>query len=185
MIYPIVVYGNPSLRRPSKDIDKDYADLPKLIEDMFETMYASDGIGLAAPQIGKNIRVFIIDASAMAEDDPSLKDFKRIFINAEITDRSGEPWSFSEGCLSLPDIREDVKRPETVVMKYLDENFEEKEETFDGIKARIIQHEYDHLDGKLFIDYVAPLRKRLIKGKLNAIEKGKVSTSYRVRFYKK
>lgn len=185
MIYPVVVYGNPSLRKPSIDIGKDYSDLETVIANMFETMYASDGVGLAAPQIGKNIRLFVIDATPMAEDEPSLADFKRVFINAQITERSGEPWAFSEGCLSLPDIREDVNRPEKIAMTYLDENFNEKTEEFDGIAARIIQHEYDHLEGKLFIDHISALRKRLIKGKLSAIEKGKVSPSYRVRFYKK
>lgn len=185
MIYPVVVYGNPSLRKRSVEIDADYPDLNKFLEDMFETMYSSDGVGLAAPQIGKNIRLFVIDATPMAEDDESLADFKHVFINPEITERSGAPWTFTEGCLSLPDIREDVNRPEEIVMTYLDENFQEHTETFNGIKARIIQHEYDHLEGKLFIDHISPLRKRLIKGKLSAIEKGKISPSYRVRFYKK
>jgi len=185
MIYPIVVYGNPSLRKTSTNIDKAYPELQSIIENMFETMYASDGVGLAAPQVGKNIRLFVIDATPMAEDDPSLSDFKRIFINAKITERSGEPWAFSEGCLSLPEIREDVNRPEKISMTYLDEHFIEKKEEFDGIKARIIQHEYDHLEGKLFIDHISALRKRLIKGKLSAIEKGKINPSYRVRFYKK
>ncbi len=185
MIYPIVVYGNPSLRKASEPIDKNYPGLAKLIEDMYETMYSSDGVGLAAPQIGKNIRLFVIDAEPMSDDSPILKDFKKIFINAQLISEEGESWSFSEGCLSLPEIRENVNRQEKITIRYQDENFVQHEETFDGIKARIIQHEYDHTEGKLFIDYISPIRKRVIASKLTAIEKGKINPSYRVKFYKK
>lgn len=185
MIYPIVVYGNPSLRKKSESIDASYPELEKLVADMFETMYSSDGVGLAAPQIGKSIRLFVVDAEPMAEDSPILKDFKKVFINAQMISDAGEPWSFSEGCLSLPDIRENVNRKESIVIKYQDENFVHHEESFDGIKARIIQHEYDHLEGKLFIDHISAIRKRMIGSKLTAIEKGKVEPNYRVKFYKK
>ncbi len=150
MIYPVVVYGHPVLRKVAKDIDKDFAGLDEFLENMFETMYRSDGIGLAAPQIGKSIRVFVIDATPLEEDEPELKDFKKIFINAQITERSGEVYPFNEGCLSLPNLREDVDRPEKIVMEYYDENFEFHTEEFDGVAARIIQHEYDHLDGILY-----------------------------------
>ena len=185
MIYPIVVYGNPSLRKVSEPIDANYPGLAKLLEDMFETMYSSDGVGLAAPQIGKGIRLFIIDAAPMEEDSPTLKDFKKVFINAQIIKEEGEPWGFNEGCLSLPEIRESVNRLSTITVRYQDENFVQHEETYDGIKARIIQHEYDHIEGRLFIDHISPIRKRLIGAKLTAIEKGKVNPSYRVKFYKK
>lgn len=185
MIKTIVAYGNQSLRKKSEEIEPDYEGLETLIDDMFETMYKSDGIGLAAPQIGKSIRLFVIDASVMADDDPTLDGFKKVFINAQKLDESGEEWEFNEGCLSLPAIREDIKRKEVIRLSYLDENFNPHEEVFDGIKARIIQHEYDHLEGVLFIDHVSPLRKRLLKSKLNAIEKGKVSTNYKIKFAKK
>jgi len=185
MIYPIVAFGNPSLRKESVVIDKDYKDLDKLIEDMFETMQVSDGVGLAAPQIGKSIRLFVIDASPMAEDDPLLDGFKKVFINAKIVEEYGDEWAFTEGCLSLPGIREDVYRPSNVKIEYYDENFEFHSEEYDGIKARIIQHEYDHLDGVLFVDHIAPLRKRLLKARLSSIEKGKVKAEYRLKFYKK
>ncbi len=181
MIYPIVVYGSALLRKKSQDIDANYPQLKQLIDDMFETMYESDGVGLAAPQIGKLIRLFVIDAEAMAEDDPDLEGFKKVFINARIVDQEGEPWGFTEGCLSLPNIREDVYRPEKVRIRYLDENFVEHEEVYGGIKARIVQHEYDHLDGILFIDKIAPLKKKLIKGRLNDIAKGKAKASYKTR----
>jgi peptide deformylase len=184
MVYPIIVYGSPMLRKVSKEISPDYPDLQKLIDDMFETMQVSDGVGLAAPQIGKNIRLFVIDASPMAEDDPSLEGFRKAFINPEILNEDGEPWAYAEGCLSLPNIREDVERPEKVRIRYQDENFEEHDEIYDGIKARIIQHEYDHLEGILFIDKIAPLKKKLIKGKLNEIAKGKAKAAYKTRVVK-
>lgn len=184
MVYPIVVYGSPMLRKVAKDIDRDFKDLNKLIEDMYETMEASDGIGLAAPQIGKSIRIFVIDASPMAEDDPGLEGFKKVFINPQIVDEKGDKWGFVEGCLSLPEIREEVQRPSAVTIEYVDENFEPHKETYDGIKARIIQHEYDHLDGVLFTDLVSPLKKKLLKGRLNNIAKGKAKAAYKTRIIK-
>lgn len=184
MVYPIVLFGSPVLRKVAKNIDKDFPNLDKLIEDMWETMEASDGVGLAAPQIGKSIRLFIIDASPMEEDDASLKDFKRVFINAEIVEESGDDWGFVEGCLSVPDIREEVSRPSEVTIEYYDENFKFHTETFDGIRARIVQHEYDHLDGVMFVDKVSPLKKKLLKGKLTNISKGKVRANYKTKIVK-
>lgn len=181
MILPITTYGMPVLRKVAKEIDKDYEGLNDLIENMYETMYKADGVGLAAPQINKAIRIFVIDASPMAEDEPELEGFKKTFINANIEEKSGEVWSFNEGCLSIPGIREDVKRPEKIRISYYDENFDFHDETYDGIKARIIQHEYDHLDGIMFTDKVSPIKKRLLKGKLNAIVKGKFSCTYKVK----
>jgi len=185
MVYPIVIYGTPLLRKKSEDITPDYEGLEKLIEDMFETMYSSDGIGLAAPQIGKNIRLFVIDANVMAEDDPELKGFKRVFINAQIVEESGEEWPYNEGCLSLPTIREDVKRKAKIKIKYVNEKFEECEEELDGIKARIVQHEYDHLEGVLFVDHLSAIRKKMIRRRLDNISNGKVNVNYRCKFYKK
>lgn len=185
MIYPIVVYGSPVLRKVASEIDKDYPNLTKLIEDMFETMYASDGIGLAAPQIGKSIRLMVIDATSLAEEEPKLANFKKVFINPEIIKEEGAEWAFSEGCLSLPKIREDVVRKPNVHIQYYDENFEFHDEKWDGIAARIIQHEYDHLEGVLFVDHLSPLKKKLLKGKLNAISKGKVDANYKVKVMSK
>ncbi len=179
MIYPITVYGDPLLRQVAKPIDKDDTGLSKLVEDMFETMYFSDGVGLAAPQVGLSVRIFVIDATTYADEEPELEDFKKVFINPQIIERTGDEWSMNEGCLSLPEIREDVSRPETVRIKYVDENFIEHDETYSGFAARVIQHEYDHLDGILFIDLLNPLRRRLLKGKLTDITKGKVPTKYR------
>ncbi|TAJ12486.1 peptide deformylase [Marinilabiliaceae bacterium JC017] len=181
MIYPVVVYGHPVLRKVTKDIDNSYEGLGDLIDGMFQTMYRAEGIGLAAPQIGKSIRLFVIDASPLADDYPELKDFKKIFINARITQREGDEDVHPEGCLSLPAIQEDVKRPTKIRIEYYDENFTKKEEEYEGFAARVIQHEYDHLDGKLFIDHLNPLKKRLLKGKLTSISKGKVSVSYRIK----
>lgn len=184
MILPIVAYGDPVLRKETEEIDKDYPDLDILIADMFETMYAAKGVGLAAPQINKAIRIFIIDASGFNEDDehPELADFKRIYINPIIVEESGKEWKFEEGCLSIPGIREDVSRPSNLVIEYYNEKFELIEETLDGIAARIIQHEYDHIEATLFTDKINPLKKRLIKGKLNDIAKGNISVSYRMKF---
>lgn len=179
MIKPVYVYGSPVLRKVAKDITADYPNLTQLIEDMYETMYHSEGVGLAAPQIGLSIRLFVIDASPFADDYPELEGFKRVFINAHITQRMGEPSLFNEGCLSIPNIREDVERPDTVTIEYVNQNFEPVTETFEGILARIIQHEYDHLDGILFTDKVSPIRRQLLKSKLSAISKGKVSAAYR------
>jgi len=178
MIYPIVMYGDPVLRKKAKDIEKG-ADILELINDMYETMHAAHGIGLAAPQIGKSIRLFVVDGTTL-EDEPKLADFKKAFVNPVILDEEGEPWAFEEGCLSIPNIREEVERPEKLRIKYFDENWNAFEEDFDGMKARIIQHEYDHIEGKLFIDYLTPLKKRMLKGKLNDISKGDVETEYRI-----
>ena len=183
MIYPIVMYGDPVLRQRAKDIDPG-TDLKQLIQDMFETMYAAQGVGLAAPQIGKGIRLFVVDASAMSddeeEDDEALVGFKKAFINPQVLEETGTPWDFEEGCLSIPNIREKVSRKESIRIRYFDEDWKQHEEEFDGIKARIIQHEYDHIEGKLFVDYLTPLKKRLLKGKLADISKGKVDTEYRI-----
>lgn len=180
MILPVYVYGHPVLRKVSEDIYKDYEGLDKLLENMWHTMYETDGVGLAAPQIGKNIRLFVIDASPFAELDPNAEGFKKVFINAEIIERDGEKWGMTEGCLSVPNIHEDIFREERIVIRYMDENFVEHEEEYDGHLARVIQHEYDHLEGKLFIDHLSGLKKRLLKGKLAAISKGKARFSYRV-----
>jgi peptide deformylase len=181
MIFPIYVYGSPVLRKVAENIKSTYPELNGLIENMFETMYVSDGVGLAAPQIGKSIRLFIIDTKPLVEDYPDLADFKKVFINARITERSGEPWYFNEGCLSLPKLREDVRREETIRIQYLDEKFQSHDEEFNGIAARIIQHEYDHIDGILFVDRLAPLRKRIIQGKLASIAKGRFSADYKTK----
>jgi peptide deformylase len=179
MVYPIVIYGHPILRKVAEDISKDYPDLDQLIADMFETMYVSEGMGLAAPQIGKSIRIFVIDSKPLEEDEPDLADFKKVFINPHIIEKYGDFKLMTEGCLSIPHIREEVNRESHVRIKYYDENWESHDEVFEGYKARIIQHEYDHLDGILFTDKVNPLRKRLIKGKLTAISKGKFEADYK------
>ena len=179
MIYPIVVYGHPVLRKIAKDIDKDYPGLHQLIDDLFETMYHAEGIGLAAPQIGKSVRIFVIDGGPAAEDDPSMADFRKAFINAHITERSGELLPMTEGCLSIPNLREEVNRQSHIKIEYYDQDWEYHEETYEGYKARVILHEYDHLDGVMFTDRVGPLRKRLLKGKLNAISKGVFEVDYK------
>ncbi len=185
MIYPIVVYGDPVLRQRAKDIEKD-TDLTGLIQDMFETMYSAQGIGLAAPQIRKAIRLFVVDGSALKDDDEdgtggeNMEDFKKVFVNPVILEEVGQPWEFEEGCLSIPSIREKISRKEKLTIRYYDEQWNVHEEEYDGIKARIIQHEYDHIEGKLFIDYLTPLKKRMLKGKLNDISKGEVDTEYRI-----
>lgn len=184
MIKPVYGYGNMVLRKKAQDIGADYENLPALIESMFETMEASDGVGLAAPQIGLPIRVFVIDASSMVEDYPEAENFKKVFINPQIISLSGIEWSFVEGCLSVPGIREEVVRPSHVSISYVDENFIEHTETFSGIVARIIQHEYDHLEGKLFVDHLNPLKKRLLRKRLSLIENGTVPVSYKMRFKK-
>jgi peptide deformylase len=184
MIYPIVIYGSPILRKIAKEIEKDDPTLKQLVADMFETMYVSDGVGLAAPQIGKSVRMFVIDGTAMAEDDPTLEGFRKAFINPKIVEESGEIWTFTEGCLSLPTMREDVERPGDIRIQYYDEDFNFHDETYTGIHARIMQHEYDHLQGILLIDRVAPLKKKMLKGKLNDIMKGKVKVAYKTRLMK-
>ena len=181
MIYPVQVYGMPVLRKRAKEIDEDYENLQQIIADMFETMRYSDGIGLAAPQIGLSIRLIVIDASPLEdEEDPSLQDFIKVFINPEIIEEEGEEWLFNEGCLSVPTLREEVSRKPNIRIQYYDENFNFLDERYDGTKARIIQHEYDHLNGILFTDRVAPLKKRLLKSKLTAISKGKVDINYKI-----
>lgn len=187
MTLPIVAYGAAVLRKVSEPINADYPNLTKLIEDMWETMYDSNGVGLAAPQINRAIRLFVMDskqifenAEAGDETYPDAPGIKAVFINAEILELSGNEWVYNEGCLSIPKIREDVLRHEKVTMKYLDENFVEHTTTFDGMTARIILHEYDHIEGKLFIDYIKPLRKKMLQGKLNDIHKGKVRVDYKM-----
>lgn len=180
MVYPIIVYGDPILRKRAKDLTRGSVDLPGLIQDMFDTMYAAHGIGLAAPQIGKGLRLFVVDGTSLEEEEEDMTGFKKVFINPEILDKLGDPWAFEEGCLSIPNIRENVSRPEKIKIRYLDENWNKVKEEYYGIKARIIQHEYDHLDGKLFIDYLSPLKKRMLKGKLTDISKGEVETEYRI-----
>eukprot|EP01156_Anaeramoeba_ignava_P002665 Anaeramoba_ignava/a219093_24.p1 GENE.a219093_24~~a219093_24.p1 ORF type:complete len:185 (+),score=7.21 a219093_24:406-960(+) len=179
MIYPVTIIGHSTLRKRAQEIDKSYPDLSLVIENMFETMYSADGVGLAAPQVNKSIRLIVIDAEPMSEDDPELKDFKKVLINPEIMERKGDEDFFNEGCLSIPGIREDVLRPSNIKIKYFDEDFNEHIEEFDGTKARIIQHEYDHLEGVLFTDRVSSIRKKMLKGKLMSISKGKFKTSYR------
>jgi peptide deformylase len=179
MIYPIVVYGHPVLRKVAEDIDRDYPGLVQLIDDMFETMYKAEGVGLAAPQIGKSIRIFVIDGTPAAEDDPSMEGFKKAFINAHITEKSGEFVPMTEGCLSIPNLREEVNRESYIRIEYYDQNWEFHDEVYDGYKARVILHEYDHLDGVMFTDRVSPLRKRLLKGKLTAISKGMFEADYK------
>jgi len=188
MKLPIVAYGDPVLRQRSEEIDEDYPELKQLIDNMFETMYAANGVGIAAPQIGLPIRLFVIDASPFGEDDedgpgdPTAKDFKRVFINPILVEESGDKWAFSEGCLSIPHINEEVLRKKDVVINYLDENFEEQEEELTGLAARVVQHEYDHIEGKLFIDKLGPLKKAMLKSKLDSISKGQVKVSYKMSF---
>jgi len=192
MILPIVAYGAQILRKIAQDIPSDYPELEKLIDDMWETMYASNGVGLAAPQINKNIRIFVMDSAqifdGLEEDEhgkyPDEPGIKKVFINAHIAELNGEEWSYNEGCLSIPKIREDILRPEEVVIEYYDEDFVMHTETFNGITARIIQHEYDHIEGKLFIDYLKPLKKKLLQSKLNDIHKGKIKVDYKMLFPK-
>jgi peptide deformylase len=183
MIYPIVVYGHPVLKKVAVDIDRDYPGLKQFVDDMFETMYEAEGLGLAAPQVNKSIRLFVIDGEPIAEDEPELANFKKAFINAHIIERSGDLLPMNEGCLSIPGIREEVKREAHVRIQYFDENWVEYEEVYDGYKARIIQHEYDHLDGKLFVEKINPLKKQLIKGKLLDISKGKFEADYKTTVY--
>lgn len=178
MIYPIVMYGDPVLRQRAKEIPQG-TDVKPLVADMFETMDGASGIGLAAPQIGKSMRLFIVDGTGL-EDEPGMADFKKVFINPQILDETGTPWEFEEGCLSIPNIREKISRKEKVKIKYYDQDWNLKEEEYDGMKARIIQHEYDHIEGKMFVDYLSSLKKKLLKGKLADISKGKVDTEYRI-----
>ncbi|MCZ2459382.1 MAG: peptide deformylase [Chitinophagales bacterium] len=192
MILPIVAYGNPVLRKVCKDIDPDYPGLEKLISDMWETLYASNGVGLAAPQVNRDIRLFIVDSIQIFEhldeedkgkypDDPGIR---QVFINAHIDEEDGEEWSYNEGCLSIPKIREDIYRRQAVWLRYQDENFQSHRKLFAGLTARVILHEYDHIEGKLFIDHISALKRKLMKGKLNDISKGKVNVDYKMLFPK-
>jgi peptide deformylase len=193
MILPIVAYGDPVLKKEAEEIDKDYPDLEILIKDMFETMYNAQGVGLAAPQIGRSIRLFIVDGSPFAEDDGDednepderavgMDNFKKVFINPIIEDEEGEEWGFHEGCLSIPKIREEVFRKEKVHITYYDENWEFHDEVYEGYSARIIQHEYDHIDGILFTDHLSPLKRRLLQKRLQNISKGEIKVDYKMKF---
>ena len=182
MNLPIVAYGTPVLKQKASDIATDYPELQQLIGNMFETMYNASGVGLAAPQIGLSIRLFVIDASPFADEEPELKGMKKVFINAQIEEENGENWSVNEGCLSIPGIREDISRKREIKIRYCDEHFEEHELVCSGYLARIIQHEYDHIEGKLFTDRISPLRKTLLTSKLNNISKGSVKVDYRMKF---
>jgi len=190
MILPIVAYGDPVLKKQAEEIDKDYPNLKELIDNMFETMYGAQGVGLAAPQIGLSIRLFIVDGAPFADDeddepDPKavgMEDFKKVFINPIIEEESGEKWGFHEGCLSLPKLREEVFRKEVIQISYYDENWELKEETFEGYKARIIQHEYDHIEGVLFTDHLSVLKKKMLTKKLQNISRGDISVDYKMKF---
>jgi peptide deformylase len=184
MIYPITVYGDPILRKKTEDIPQTYEGLKKLAEDMFETMHNADGVGIAAPQIGLSLRIFVVDLSAMEEEYPELKDFRKAFVNPHIVLREGEEELMNEGCLSIPGIREDVPREEHIRIRYFDLDWNEHDETYTGWPARVLQHEYDHLDGILFIDHCSPFKRRLLKSKLTDITKGKVSTSYKIKLPK-
>jgi len=187
MILPIRIYGDPILRKKAKEISSSYPDLEQLIESMFQTMYKAQGIGIAAPQVGLDIRLFVVDISPLAKDQEYLdisgeiKNFKKVFINAKILEYDGEPWKFNEGCLSIPDIREDVSRPKTIRIEYYDENFVKHTDHFSDIRSRVIQHEYDHIEGVLFTDKLSPLKKKIIKGKLTKITSGELSVDYKVK----
>ena len=192
MTLPIVAFGNPVLRKIAEDITPEYPDLKKFIDDMWETMYSSKGVGLAAPQVNRGIRLFVMDSKQIFDnqddedrgrysDEPGVR---KVFINARILELSGDEWPYNEGCLSIPKIREDVYRPEAVLIEYYNSAFEKQKELFTGLTARIIQHEYDHLEGKLFIDYLKPLRKKMLQGKLNDINKGKIKVDYKMSFSK-
>ncbi|SEQ76874.1 peptide deformylase [Pedobacter rhizosphaerae] len=179
MKLPIIAYGDPVLKKIGTDINQDYPELKQLISDMFDTMYHASGVGLAAPQIGLPIRLFIVDTG---EDEDGTPGYKKVFINAQILEETGEPWAFNEGCLSIPDIRENIMRKPNIKIKYLDENFIEHTDDVDGMPARVIQHEYDHIEGKLFTDKVSVLRKTMLKSKLDAISKGNIRTDYKMKF---
>ncbi|SHF33376.1 peptide deformylase [Arenibacter palladensis] len=189
MILPIVAYGDPVLRKVADDIDKDFPKFEELVANMWDTMYNANGVGLAAPQIGLPIRLFVVDSTPFADDEElteeeqnALKGFRKVFINAKIEEETGTEWAFNEGCLSIPDVREDVSRKDTITISYMDENFKSYKETYDGLLARVIQHEYDHIEGILFTDKLSSLKKRLLKGRLANISKGKIKVEYRMRF---
>ncbi|NJW51638.1 peptide deformylase [Salinimicrobium oceani] len=189
MVLPITAYGDPVLRKKAKEVPTDYPNLKELVENMWETMYGAYGVGLAAPQVGLPIRLFLIDTAPFAEDEDlseeerkDLENLKKVFINATILEENGDEWAFNEGCLSIPDIREDVFRKPEITIEYYDEDFNKHTEKYDGLAARVIQHEYDHIEGILFTDKLSSLKKRLIKGKLSNISKGKINVEYRMRF---
>ncbi|MEP1035452.1 peptide deformylase [Ekhidna sp.] len=179
MIFPIVLYGDPVLKKKAKEVTEGDESVTEFVESMYETMYAAQGVGLAAPQVGESLRVFVVDTTPMEEDEEN--GIKQAFINPIMIEEIGEEWAFEEGCLSIPGVRADVNRKPQIKIEYFDENWELHEETFDGMKARVIQHEYDHIEGKLFTDYLTPFKKRLIKGKLANISKGKTDAEYRVK----
>ncbi len=180
MKLPIVAYGDPILKKKAADIDQNYPALSTLIANMFETMYSANGVGLAAPQVGLSIRLFVIDISD--DEDENLKDFKKTFINAQVLEETGKEWSFNEGCLSIPEIREDISRLDTIRISYYDENWVHHEETYNGLAARVIQHEYDHTEGRLFTDKLSPLKRAMLKRKLDAIAKGAIKVGYKMKF---
>lgn len=182
MILPIIAYGDPVLKQPAKDVPEDYPELKRLIGDMFDTMYNAKGVGLAAPQVGKSLRLFIVDASPFVDDEENLENYKKAFINPHLIEETGKEWKFNEGCLSIPGIREDVPRKPKIKLRYYDEDFKLHEEEIEGLAARIIQHEYDHIEGILFVDRLSPLRKRMLKSKLGNVAKGAVDISYKMRF---
>ena len=182
MILPIIAYGDPVLKKTGKEIDQDYPGLEKLISNMHDTMYDANGVGLAAPQVNESIRLFVVDATPYADEDKDLDGFKKVFINPIILNEEGREWDFNEGCLSIPGIREDIKRKPKITIEYYDEEFTLKEEVFEGMAARIIQHEYDHIEGVLFTDRINPLRKRLLNGKLKNIAKGNIDVDYKMKF---
>ena len=192
MILPIVAYGAPVLKKEAAEISKDYPNLEQLIENMWETMYASNGVGLAAPQIGLSIRLFVVDTAPFSGDDEldeleaiKLKSFKKVFINPELIEEDGPIWEFNEGCLSIPDVREDVSRHDRIMIHYFDEQFEEQRLMLTGLSARVVQHEYDHIEGVLFTDHLTPLKRRLLKNRLNSISKGTIQVDYPMKFPKK
>jgi len=184
MILPVIAFGHPILKKVAKPVDEEFNDLETFVESMWQTMYNAHGIGLAAPQIGQSVRIFIIDTVQVMEDEVDLIGIKRVFINPEKISENGDEWPYEEGCLSIPNIRGEVKRPKEVTLKYQDMDFKTIEETFNGVNARVIQHEYDHLQGKLFLDYLKPVKKRLIKRKLEGIKKGAVDADYKMKFYR-
>ncbi len=182
MILPIYAYGQPVLKKVGKEIDKDYPELKELIDNMWETMYNAQGVGLAAPQIGRDIRLFIIDSAQMMEEDKKDEGMKQVFINPEKIEEGGEEWEFEEGCLSIPDLRGDVSRPGQLRLRYMDENFKQHEKVFTGMTARVIQHEYDHVDGILFTELLKPIKRRLVKRRLEKIKNGIVNADYKMKF---
>lgn len=185
MVLPITAYGHPVLRRVAEEINRDYPGLKELIDNMYETMYATHGVGLAAPQVNLPVRLLVMDATAYADEDPAAEDFKRVLINPRIIEESGEDWSFNEGCLSIPDIREDVMRKPKIRIQYYDEDWTFHDETYEGVMGRIIQHEYDHLEGVLFVDKISSIRKMLLKRRLADISRGEIDVNYKMIFPKK